>query len=135
MAPTLPSRRGDHGTRDEDGVVGSEACASSPPRDLATLGRTGSTAAEYTGLPRRLRDQRVMSEPYSLSESDEADLAALADDRLDPARRRRHGPPPAPVQRREAGGAGDPARARPIERQRGGREVITRVAGDVSAPL
>src|SRR3954453_8477791 len=124
MAPTLPSRRGDHGTRDEDGVVGSEACASSPPRDLATLGRTGSTAAEYPGLPRRLRDQRVMSEPYPLSESDEADLAALADDRLDPARRR-------PL---EARTRGDPAGARALERHRAAREVITRVAGDVSAP-
>jgi hypothetical protein len=66
-----------------------------------------------------------MSEPYPLSESDEADLAALADGRLDPARR-------AEV---EARVEAEPELAAALARQRRGLIAIAAAAEDVSAPL
>lgn len=60
-----------------------------------------------------------------LSPQDQADLAALADGRLDPARR-------ADV---EARAAADPALAAALVRQRAALSAITAAAADVSAPL
>jgi hypothetical protein len=66
-----------------------------------------------------------MSDPLPLSEGDEADLAALADGRLDPQKRHEL----------EARAASEPALARAIERQRAGLAAITRAADGVSAPV
>ena len=66
-----------------------------------------------------------MSEPYPLSEAEEADLAALADGRLDPDRR----------EALEARMAAEPRLAAALDRQRAGLTAITAAAASVSAPL
>jgi len=66
-----------------------------------------------------------MAEPDPLSETDEADLAALADGRLSPVRR-------AELERRLAS---DPRLAQALARQHAGLTVITGAAETVSAPL
>jgi len=66
-----------------------------------------------------------MSEHPPLSHSDEADLAALADGRLDPARR-------AGLEQRAEE---DPALAGAIARQRAGLSAITAAADSTSAPM
>jgi ribosomal protein L34 len=66
-----------------------------------------------------------MTEPPRLPESDEADLAALADGRLDPARRTEL----------EARLAADPQLAEAFARQRHGLSAITAAVESTSAPL
>jgi hypothetical protein len=66
-----------------------------------------------------------MSEPRPLSEAEEADLTALADGRLEPAR----------ASEMEARVASDARLARALERQRAGLTAITAAAGSVSAPM
>jgi hypothetical protein len=66
-----------------------------------------------------------MSEPIPLSEAEEADLTALADGRLEPARR-------AEV---EARVESDARLAHALDRQRAGLTAITAAAASVSAPV
>ena len=66
-----------------------------------------------------------MSDPSPISDTDAADLAALADGRLDPARR----------EALEARLDAEPALAEALALQRRGLVAIAAAAGDVSAPL
>src|SRR3954469_21891926 len=78
------------------------------------------------GSKRRHPCSRVMSEPnHHLSHGDEADLAALADGRLEPGRR----------EALEARLAAEPALAEALDRQQSAVRTITEAVETVSAPV
>src|SRR3954470_10979506 len=77
-------------------------------------------------IKRRHPCSRVMSEPnHHLSHGDEADLAALADGRLEPERR----------EELEARVAAEPTLAEALDRQRAAVGTISEAVATVSAPV